>query len=187
MDLLENEIAKPIPEYEEYYATTLGRIWSEKSHKWLKQSLRGDKSIGSMYLSVTLSKDGIRKSYTVHRLIAETFIPNPNNFPQVNHKDENKLNNKIENLEWCDNQYNVTYGDRLLKSVATRISNGHTIKVIMYDKETKEPIKIFNTANEAARFASGSEYTKGTHILQVCRGERKSAYGYFWKFFEEDT
>ena len=185
MELLKNEIAKPIPDYEEYYATNFGRIWSDKTKTWLKQSLRGDKTTNSMYLSVTLCKEGVRKSFTVHRLIALTFLPNPNNLPQVNHKDENKMNNKVENLEWCDSQYNIAYGERTLKSVATRIANGHTTKVIMCDKETHEPIQIFNSAAEGARYAKGDNSVNGAHVLDVCAGKRKSAYGYFWQYLEK--
>lgn len=59
---------------------------------------------------VRLRKNGEQRRYSVHRLVAETFIENPNNLPEVNHKDENKLNNSVENLEWCDRVYNINYG-----------------------------------------------------------------------------
>lgn len=62
------------------------------------------------YLGVTLYKNGKRCTRSVHRLVAEAFVPNPNNLPQVNHKDENKLNNESVNLEWCTSQYNINYG-----------------------------------------------------------------------------
>ena len=62
------------------------------------------------YLMIPLNKDGKRKTRRIHRLVAETFIPNPNNFPQVNHKDENKQNNSVDNLEWCTPSYNINYG-----------------------------------------------------------------------------
>ena len=61
------------------------------------------------YRYVTLNLEGTRKNYRVHRLVAEKFIPNPNNLPQVNHKDGNKQNNEIDNLEWCDSSYNVQH------------------------------------------------------------------------------
>ena len=64
------------------------------------------------YLAVTLSKQGKRKMYSLHRLVAETFIPNPNNYPCVNHLDENKQNNSVDNLEWCTYKYNCNYGTR---------------------------------------------------------------------------
>jgi len=55
-------------------------------------------------------RDGDRKKFPVHRLVASTFIPNPNNYPQINHKDEDKTNNSISNLEWCTAKYNINYG-----------------------------------------------------------------------------
>lgn len=61
------------------------------------------------YSLANLNKDGKQKSYSVHRLVAEAFLPNPENLPQVNHKDENKANNAVENLEWCTCQYNTQY------------------------------------------------------------------------------
>lgn len=64
------------------------------------------------YCNVHLIKNGVLKEFTIHRLVAEAFIPNPNNLPQVNHKDENKANNYVENLEWCTRSYNCSYGSR---------------------------------------------------------------------------
>lgn len=76
------------------------------------------------YYRVTLSKNNKSKNYLLHRLVAQVFIPNPNNLPQVNHKDENKLNNNVNNLEWCTRSYNCRYGTRT-KRIAekTRITN----------------------------------------------------------------
>ena len=65
------------------------------------------------YAEVALWKNSSRKMCRVHRLVAEAFIPNPNNLPQINHKDENKLNNRMDNLEWCTQAYNNIYGTRL--------------------------------------------------------------------------
>ena len=68
------------------------------------------------YYRVCLYKDGKQYYKTIHRLVAEAFIPNPQNLPCVNHKDEDKSNNCVENLEWCTHQYNNTYNDRHLKA-----------------------------------------------------------------------
>ena len=78
----------------------------------------------SGYYRVILSKNNKSKNYLVHRLVAQTFISNPNNLPQVNHKDENKMNNNVDNLEWCTRSYNCQYGTRT-KRIAekTRITN----------------------------------------------------------------
>lgn len=97
---------KDIPGWEGLYAcTTHGDIWSYRSDKFLSPSKnkRG-------YLHVTFTKDGKRYDYRVNRLVAMTFLDNPNNLPQVNHIDGNKLNNYLSNLEWCTPEYNIQHG-----------------------------------------------------------------------------
>lgn len=92
---------KPIPEYEEYYsAEEDGRIFSHKTNKYLTPNYN------RRYLKYTLCKDGVRKDENVHRLIALTFIPNPDNKPTVDHIDQNKHNNKVSNLRWATSQEN---------------------------------------------------------------------------------
>lgn len=105
------------------------------------------------YLICNLSKNGKTKQYYIHRLIAETFIPNPRNFPFVNHKDENKKNNTIENLEWCTAKYNVQY------------SLGIPIKC--YDFYTEETV-IYPSAHECARNIKSNYKT----ILQHCENKQ---------------
>lgn len=180
MELLENEEIKPIKNYEDYYISSFGRVWSSKTNRWLKPNLRGDKKINSLYLCVSLCKEGFIKSFTIHRLVAENFLDNPNNYPQVNHKDENKLNNHVDNLEWCDNKYNMTYGNRIKKSIEAKKEKGYIKKVWQCDKKTHEKIKLFDTQKEAA-IALGHEKSS-SKIGEVCRGIRKSAFGYFWEF-----
>ena len=103
------EIWKDKKDYEGHYqVSNCGRVKSIKFGKEiiLKQNIKGG------YYSVVLSKNGILKNYLVHRLVAEAFLDNPDNLPQVNHKDECKTNNIVSNLEWCDRKYNVNYGSR---------------------------------------------------------------------------
>ena len=92
------------------------------------------------YSRVTLSKKGVHHTYYIHRLIAETFIPNPDNLPQINHKDENLNNNEVSNLKWCTVQYNNTYGSRNLKALLTnsiiQLNNSKSKEVIQLDLET---------------------------------------------------
>ena len=71
------------------------------------------------YMYVNLRKDGVTKQQYIHRLVAQAFIPNPNNLPEVNHKDEDKTNNNVKNLEWCDRKYNINYGTRTAKFYET--------------------------------------------------------------------
>lgn len=102
------------------------------------------------YYQIDLKKDGFRKKYYVHRLVAETFIPNPNKFPFVNHKDENKTNNCVENLEWCNATYNNRYSNiynnlRELRGDKIKITNIKNNEVVIY-----------NSKNEAAFYIKGS-------------------------------
>ena len=110
------EIWKSIKDYENYYeVSTLGYVKSIKYNKILKPYVRPDG-----YATVVLCKNGKKKTYRVHRLVAETFIPNPKKLSEINHKDENKLNNKTSNLEWCTSHYNKNYGTRNQKCMIMR-------------------------------------------------------------------
>lgn len=96
---------RDIPGYEGLYGiTSCGRVWSYRAKKFLKPF-----DDGRGYKIVVLSKNGKPKKYKIHRLVAEAYLPNPANLPQVNHKDENKANNALPNLEWCDAAYNINY------------------------------------------------------------------------------
>lgn len=146
-----------------YMVSNLGRVYGLKSDKVVK-TYRNNKG----YLKVDLYKDGKCKKCFVHRLVAETFIPNPNSYPQVNHKDENKENNCANNLEYCDNKYNINYG------------TGHDRAA---DKAKKSVFCI--ELNEV--FNSITEASKGTGIClqsisMCCRGNYKTAGGYHWRF-----
>lgn len=101
----EQILTKPIKGWEDKYTISSdGKVYSIKSGKYLKPRLSMDG-----YERVALCDNGIRREYRIHRLVAETFIENPKNLPQINHKDFNKLNNYIDNLEWCTNYENVQY------------------------------------------------------------------------------
>lgn len=103
---------KDIAGYEGLYAvTSCGKVWSYKKQSFLSQG----KHNGG-YLVVALSKNGMRKMYYVHRLVACAFIENPQKLAQVNHKNENKTDNYINNLEWCDSKYNNNYGTHIERS-----------------------------------------------------------------------
>lgn len=108
------EIWKDVKGYEgKYQISNLGRVKSlnyarRKQVRILRPGIQ--KKTG--YISVSLLKEGKQKTKTIHRLVAEAFIPNPKNLKQINHKDENKQNNCVNNLEWCSAKYNSNYGHR---------------------------------------------------------------------------
>ena len=114
------------------------------------------------YLQVNLYKNGKPKSRTVHRLVAETFLPNPNGLPQVNHRDEVKDNNNVENLEWCTSKYNNSYGTRL-----ERLSK----KVRAVNIKTGEVVK-FNSLIEVERKGYNA-----SAVSKACRGTYKARTG----------
>lgn len=124
------------------------------------------------YLFVHIKRNGQRRSNLVHRLVAEAFIPNPERFPQVNHKDENKKNNRADNLEWCDNRYNNIYGTKNQRaSEKNKIS--HCIPVVCIELN-----KTFKSAKEAARFVNKS----GTNITRACKNIYRTCGGYHWEY-----
>lgn len=128
------EIWKDIKGYEGIYqVSNLGNVRSLDRYVRNGQGLRLIKSrllklkAYEDYIMVTLSHKNVHKQCCVHRLVAETFINNPNNYPCINHKDCNKLNNNVENLEWCTYQYNNIYGDRLEKTAKTKLENNYKV------------------------------------------------------------
>lgn len=102
------EIHRDIPGYEDYQITSWGRVYNKRTQKYMsfEENEKG-------YLQVRMVKDGKRKKFKVHRLVAGEFIPNPLDKPQVNHKDGNKKNNSISNLEWVTNQENCDHANML--------------------------------------------------------------------------
>ena len=150
-------VRKPVRGYEGYYEVDqFGRVFGleriikvndngrnyEKpiAGKQLKQSMHT-----KGYKTVSLTKDGKTKTLFVHRIVAEAFIPNVDNLPMVNHKDEDKTNNFVENLEWCTNDYNINYGTRIgrfVKSVSKQVMCVETGEIFNSIKEAHEKTGI---------------------------------------------
>lgn len=181
---MSKEIWKDISGYEGMYqVSNFGNVKSltrEIMNRGVKQQikerlLRQNNKGG--YLFVVLSKEGKTKSFAVHRLVAEEFIQNPENKPQVSHLDENPLNNNVLNLAWATAEENCNYGkrnERVFKAGVVKPS-----KVSMYSKDGHF-IKRFDSLCEAGRYIG-----KGKHhsaISACARGKRKTAYGFIWKY-----
>lgn len=125
---------KSVPGYEGLYeVSSYGMVRSldryvrckSKSYRLQKGSILSPAKDKNGYLKVVLNCNGKCKTINVHRLVAEAFIPNPNNLREVNHLDEDKTNNIVENLEWCDRKYNLNYGTARIRSRDTNIKNGY--------------------------------------------------------------
>ena len=130
------------------------------------------------YLRISLCKKGKYKLVRVHRLVAEAFIPNPNNYPQINHKSEIKTKNFVWQLEWCTAQYNVNYGTANERRINTRDIKKlyHHRKPVCQYTIDKKLIKIFPSAKETG-------YNRES-IRDCCQGKQKTAYGYIWRYLD---
>lgn len=127
------------------------------------------------YLSCGLCVGGKQKIHAVHRVVASAFLPNPYNLPQVNHKDECKTNNRVENLEWCTDEYNRHYGTTVEKA-----AKGHYKKVDQYALDGKL-IRTWDGISVAADTLGVSR----THITDCCKGGLNKTGGFMWKYHEE--
>lgn len=162
-----NIIYLPIKGFENrYLISNTGNVFSIKSNKKLKPEIRRN------YYSVQLFNGKTYKHYSIHRLVASHFISNPNNLLYVNHKDENKLNNCVSNLEWCTASYNVNYGTSIKRSV---------------EKKSKSVLQLDKQLNLINKFSSISEAERqtgipNTNIVKCCKEERKTAGGFIWKY-----
>lgn len=144
------------------------QTWPEKI---MSQSQRNG------YLRIRIPVNGKKVFKVVHRLVAIAFIENPQNYDEINHKDECKLNNSVDNLEWCDRHYNCSYG-----SIKERLSKRFKGK-----KRIAKPIFQYTLDGEFVKeWKSGYEIRKSKFsrgcVIDVCNGIRKTANGYFWSY-----
>ena len=187
-----NEVWRPIGGWEGLYkVSNKGQVrsldyWYMHTGRWYVKRLVFHKGRimkqqeNKGYLIVKLNKEGKCITRQVHRLVAETFIPNPNNLPVVNHKDENPKNNNVSNLEWCTQGYNVHYGgglDRLVKSNEYRM---RTIEQLTKSGEHVAYHKGISQLIKRTGFCERSIY----RCLKK-KPRFKSAYGYKWRYVEQ--
>lgn len=163
------EIWKPIDGYKNYEVSNYGRV---RSLMFNRSKILKKRNIHHGYCGVVLYKDKKPKAFTIHKLVAQAFIPNPDNLPSINHKDENKANNCVDNLEWCTILYNNTYNNRHLKA-----GKKHTKKVNQYtlDGEFVKEWPSIVAIQEELGFQK-------TSISQCCRNVRKKAHNFKWQF-----
>lgn len=158
------EIWKEIPgSGGKYQISNYGNVYSLINNVQLKGV-----NNGNGYLRVKLNE----RLFYIHRLVAMAFIPNPKGYKEINHKDENKLNNNADNLEWCSHKYNMIFGTRNKRAIDN--TKKSVIQYTMSDKY----VCSYNSIVEAAGKMSIS---KG-NIVSVLKGNRKSAGGYKWKY-----
>ena len=183
IDDLPNEIWKDIPGYKGFYqASNLGRIKRMAAGK-IREHILKQFRVGE-YMSVGPSVNNVRTQRRVHRLVAMAFIPNPNRFPCINHKDENKLNNTVANLEWCDVKYNCNYGTSILRCSESRKNNKYSKKVEKVDRQG-DIVAIYPSLKECKRNGYNAQI-----ISQLCNQKSGCRYkthkGYFWRFHKDN-
>lgn len=178
----EQEIWRTCPDYDFIEISNLGNVRTKDRYvtdkngkkRFVKGRILKQQLLPNGYMQVGFSVNGKQVHLYVHRMVATCYIPNPNNYPQVNHIDCNRSNNIIDNLEWCTNQYNTAYREKYGKSAAEVFGRS----VFAVDLETGKAMR-FETRAEAACQLSIDD----GHIFQVVKGERQQAGGYW---FTED-
>lgn len=171
----EYEIWKSVVGFEGFYeVSNFGRVKSldrvDKRGRFQKGKIKTQINNGSGYMVVSLKKDGKQKMRSVHRLVADSFIPNPLHKPCVNHLDGDKSNNKVVNLVWC------TYVENMKHAVETGLyKNVHGRKVLCVELN-----KTFNSLREAERFVG----VRGSRLSNVCKLKRgsKTCGGFHWRY-----
>ena len=143
------------------------------------------------YYHVMLSKNGTPKRYKVHRLVAKAFIPNPNELPIINHRDECKTNNVVENLEWCDQNYNIHYGTMIDRGKEKQLNRSDLSKEVEQYTLDGKLVGTFKSASEVERkypqfkTASISRCCRGGQILNGKWQTITTYKGYVWKYKNE--
>ena len=172
--MIMEEIWKTITDFEIYNVSNFGQVMNTNTHKIMKLNFKGG------YNKISLTNNKIRKSMFVHRLVALAFIENPENKSDVNHKDKDKINNHISNLEWMTRKENNIH--RCKDTIITTNKNKSINRV---NKNTNEILETYNSIEDAAIWALNNNLTKNTHngrnsIGNCITGLSKISYGFKW-------
>lgn len=171
---------KLIEGYDDYMVSSDGKVWSLNYNHTGKTNELKPRANRHGYLRVDLHTNGQHAMKSVHRLVAQAFISNPNNLPQVNHKDQDKTNNCVDNLEWCTAEYNSNWGDR--NERIGKAQTNHPVK--------SKPVVCLETGEVYSSMHEAERQT-GTPLqsISAClNGKRKTAGGFHWaKFIEDDN
>lgn len=176
--------AKPVPGFEEQYILDPNgmKVINRRTGRALKPRIDG-----AGYAEVELWKNNQRTHKTLHRLFAESYIPNPDNLPCINHKDEDTMNYNLDNLEWCDHPYNQRYGTANERR-GPKISSAHRGKPKPWVAEQKGiPVVAIDGWGNRERYSSAREAGRQlnidqSHITAVLRGRRNTACGYRFEY-----
>ena len=187
---VENEIWRDVVGYEGLYmVSSNGEVKSiqrkekyKKGYRKIRERILKPGKDRKGYLQVVLCKEGIQKTIKVHRIVCDAFLTNPLNLPQVNHRNECKTDNRVENLEYCDARYNNNFGTR---NERAGISISKAKKGIINTKKSKSVICL----ETGVIYPSTADVQRQLGFLQsnicnCCNGKRKTCGGYHWKYVE---
>lgn len=167
---------RSIKDYPLYSVSSLGRVRSNNSYSHRDPIIMKQVADKDGHMKITLSKNGRTKNFFVHRLVAMAFIPNPNGYPVVNHKDENPSNNTVKNLEWCTQRENTTYNNMPKRRAAPL---ARPIEQLTIDGAFIRKWKSRSEIVSETGFSGGN-------ITMACQGKRDTAHGFKWRYADQE-
>ena len=177
------EIWKDIEGYEGLYQiSNKGRVKSLGNDRKRKDKILKPGKTRKGYLRVMLSKKGKIKGWLVHRLVAKAFLDNQDNFPDVNHRNEDKQDNRLENLEFCTHIYNCNFGTRNERSA----KSNSEVKKGVYNTKKSKPVKCFETdlIYKSSMDVQRKLGFDNSSITKCCKGKLKTVGGLHWKYVD---